>query len=484
MKRYILLIIVAIATVFIYQIFSNDNKEIPEFIQTATEVQMTDTLNLGILSFDTMNPIESKNEHIQYISKLIYEPLFDISYQFEIQPKLATEYSQLDDTTYIIKLRENVFWHDNTIFNSTNVEQVIFKIKSNTNSIFYNNVKNIKNAKIIDENTLRLELYEKEPFFEYNLIFPIIKDETIGTGKYFLENDTLKYYNEYWQKLNPSITTINIKKYNEMGEMYNAFKSGELDVISTKEIEYKTILGEIGFNKKEYAGREYTSIELNNIDKDVRQAIYYAVNKNEIISKVYSNNYYDSEFPLDTANWLYKDIIKHKYDIEKSIQILENSGWQYQDNYWQKDGQKLILTILLESENQEKNNIAYILKNQLDKIGVRVNLEKVSKNLYNYYLKNKKYDIIINTKYIGISPRLDTYFHENLIIDQIQKQTNDERKMIELYQKLEENYIEELPFIVLCCSKQTLIYSEKIHGSIMPNWYSIFYDIENWKKNK
>lgn len=481
MKKVIFLVILAITIVILYQCFYNQEKEIPEIVQTATEVQIIDTLNLGILKYDTINPLKSKNEHVQQISRLIFEPLFNISKEFKIESCLAKECTKIDDTTYIIKLRENVLLHDTTIFNTNHVEYVINQIKADDNSIFYNNVENIKNVKIIDENTLRLDLYEPESFFEYNLIFPIIKDDTIGTGKYKVNNDVLTYNDLYWGKINPAITTINIRKYDEMGQMYNDFKNGEIDIINTKEFEYKNILGEIGFNKKEYYGREHTYLELNNIELDVRQAIYYAINKSEIIAKVYDNNYYDAEFPLDISNWLYKDTITHKYDIENAIKILEDNKWQYRNNYWQKNGKKLQIKLLVESMDEVKNEIAYILKNQLEKIGIKVELEKVSKNLYEYYLENKNYDIIINTKYIGVKPDLQEYFNKSLIIDKI-KNTNNERELLDLYRKLEEEYIDSLPFISLCYNKQTLIYSQKIHGSILPNWYNIFYDIENWKK--
>ena len=481
MKKIIFLVILAIISVFIYQKFYNQEKIFPEIIQTTTNIQMTDTLNLGILKFDTINPIKSQNEQVQQICKLIYEPLFKITKDFRVENCLAKEYSQLNETTYIIKLRENVLFHDSTYFNSNYVENTVMEIKDNKDSIYYNNVQNIKNVKVIDENTIRLELYEKQPFFEYELIFPIVKNETIGTGKYIWNNDKIISNNLYWKDIEPYITTINIKQYEDIGKMYADFKNSELDIINTKEYEYTSILGEVGFSKKEYEGREYTYLKLNNIDTAVRQAIYYAINKTEIISKIYNGNYYNVDFPLNITNWLYKNTSIQKYDIEKAIKLLEDGEWIYQGNSWIKNGTELKVNILVESTDKTKNEVAYILKNQLKKIGIIVNIEKVSKNLYNYYLKNKNYDIIINTIYIGVNPNLENFFPSEELINVINN-TKDEKKLIELYQELDERYIQNLPFISLYCNKQTLIYSEKLHGSIIPNWYNIFYEIESWKK--
>ena len=481
MKKIILLVILAFIAVVVYQILHNDGKEIPEVIQTASKVQIIDTLNLGVLNFDTINPIKSHNEHIQQISKLVFDSLFNITSNFKIEPGLATEYTKIDSKVYIIKIRDNVYWHDNSILISNDIENVINEIKSDNNSIYYNNVQNIKNVKIIDENTIRFELYEKDVFFEYNLIFPIVKNDSIGTGKYMVKNNQLEFNKLYWKEINPTIQNINIKQYDNMRQMYIDFKNNDIDIINTKEIDYKNILNNISYNKKEYLGRNQTYIELNNIEKEVRQTIYYAINKNEIISKVYNSTYYNIDFPLDTIHWLYKGNSIYKYDLEKAIYILEENGWIYDNSIWKKDKEILEINILVESNDKIKNDISYIIKNQLEKIGIKVNVEKVSKNLYNYYLKKKNYDIIINTKRIGLSPNLDGYFIENEFVEKIEN-ANNEREIINIYLKIQENYEQDLPFICLCCNKETMIFTEKIHGSITPNWYNIFYDIENWKK--
>ena len=80
-------------------------------------------------------------------------------------------------------------------------------MQNQTESIFYQNVKNIKNVEVIDKYTIRIELKEEEAFFEYNLIFPIVSSKQyknksfnytstpVGTGKYKItktENDKIE----------------------------------------------------------------------------------------------------------------------------------------------------------------------------------------------------------------------------------------------------------------------------------------------------
>ena len=61
----------------------------------------------------------------------------------------------------------------------------------------------------------------------------------------------------------------------------------------------------MGYNKKQYEGREYDFLALNCEDtilkyKEVRQAINYAIDKENIVASVYNNNYSVANFPLWT----------------------------------------------------------------------------------------------------------------------------------------------------------------------------------------
>lgn len=109
-----------------------------------------------------------------------------------------------------------------------------------------------------------------------------------------------------------------------MGDIYSNFKIGNVDIISTSDNAYQEYIGNIGYNVKEYKGREYDFISLNcknNIlnEKEVRKAISYAINKTKIISNIFDNKCYVAEFPLDYGNYLYtKDMPSKEYNIEQA----------------------------------------------------------------------------------------------------------------------------------------------------------------------
>ena len=56
-------------------------------------------LRLGLSNIDSLNPILSKNQNIQDFSKLLYEPLFNITSDFKLEPALGIEFSKAEGNT-------------------------------------------------------------------------------------------------------------------------------------------------------------------------------------------------------------------------------------------------------------------------------------------------------------------------------------------------------------------------------------------------
>ena len=98
-----IILIVTITIIYIvYNILIRNNKRKTNEIPTSTkEKVIVNNFRIGIINFDTINPILSKNENMQNVSKLIFEPLFDLNKNFKLEPCLASECSKLNNTTYI-----------------------------------------------------------------------------------------------------------------------------------------------------------------------------------------------------------------------------------------------------------------------------------------------------------------------------------------------------------------------------------------------
>lgn len=522
--KYIFIIVVIILIAVSIYIIGKDEKKQQNQTSTEQASQQTqsDALRLAIVGYDTMNPLTSTNKNVQEISRIIFEPLFKYDEKYKIEPCLATEISKTGDKIYLIKLRNDVKWHGtNNKLKANDVKFTIEKLKE-ISSIYSNNVSNIQSVEIIDDYTVKLNVLEENSLFKYNLTFPIISEEyytnedfintqknytPISTGMYYIESNNattiiLKKNESWWgiQDSNPKIEKINVNIYSSMGEVYNAFKLGNIDLINTQSINIESNVGTLGFNKKEYKGREYDFVTINCNNEilafpEVRKAILYAIDRNSIIANVYEGKYYNANFPLDYGSWLYtEEAVSASYNPEQAKQILTEAGWELKNNNWQKyvDGKtkKIRFNLLVNSDNQYRNSVAELIRQNLEAIGIQVQITSLDMNTYLSSLDNRNYDMAIAGTNVSLIPDLKTYFGEvnlaNYHNEEVQniissiKQTNDDKELQEKYKVLIKKYNEDIPYISLYINKATVLYSSKLNGNMEPNTYNIFYDIENW----
>lgn len=523
--KYVFAIFVVIILVFsIYKIKKDEKEKAQEEAYnaaTAQEEKVTE-LKLGIANLDTMNPILSNNKNVQDISKLIYEPLVNLTSDYKAEACLAKEWAKQSDNSYLIKLRENVRWSDGQKFTAEDVRFTIDRLKD-TQTIYSANVQNVIGIDIIDDYTVKINLDKEVPFFEYNLTFPILsKDYYEGedfvnttkntmptaTGKFKIAEVQPSYIilekNRSWWNKEKEVTVekITVNLYSSIGELYNSFKIGNLDLISTSNENVQEYIGTIGYSSKEMKGREHTFLALNTANyflskQEVRKAISYSIDKENITSSIFNNKYYTSSFPLDYGSWLCQgQDASSGYNVEQAKQLLIENGWGYRSGYWQKTEnyktQKLFLNLLVKASDATKVSVAQNIKTQLETQGIRINIVQASDEQYQAFIENRNYDIALCSMTVSPSPDLTTFFGEsNLanyaneeitnIMNEV-KNTTDENILKEKYQRIAEIYKADIPYISLYNNKHIVAYNSALVGEITPNWFCVFYGIEGWYK--
>ena len=106
--KYIFIIFVIGIIIFaIYKINFQKEEVIQEnSTNTIQETKQSESiLNIGISDYDNINPLITNNQDIISLSTILYEPLLGITNDYEIELKLAQEYSKVDATTYLLKLK-------------------------------------------------------------------------------------------------------------------------------------------------------------------------------------------------------------------------------------------------------------------------------------------------------------------------------------------------------------------------------------------
>ena len=512
-----ILFVIAGGAFFIVENSKNKEEESQEISYKI--VNMITELRLGISDFDSMHPYITNNREVIYINQLIFEPLLTVTEDYKITNCLAKEWSKLEENYYLIKLKENVKWQDNSEFTSTDVKFSIEQLKELKNSIYYENVKNIKSVEIIDNYTVRIELTQEVPLFEYNLIFPIIFSKQyknidiqssnkvpLGTGKYKIsaiekEKIELEKNNNYRNIdiEDSNFKTITINIYDSTGKVYNAFKLGSIDFIHTNNNNIEEYIGTMGYGKKTYANREYDYLALNCQNgilqfKEVRQAINKIIDKEKITVSILENKATVANYSIDSNNYLLKNYVYKKSNVEKAKEILKESGWKFEYGIWQKEINGITKTINIDlavnKNDTQRIKVAEELKTQLESAGIKINIQKISQTQYQNYLKNHQYEMLLTGIYTPIAPDLNGLLgkdnlanYENEEINTILNDLNsikDEETIKEKYNRIFEIYEQDIPYIGLYYNNDVIAYSTNLLGDINPNWYSIFYNFSNW----
>jgi peptide/nickel transport system substrate-binding protein len=503
-----------------YKIYDKNNNptNVVEISENKEEEIIKD-IRLAICNYDSMNPLITNNREILNIDNLIFEPLFTITKDYQLEPCLATEWSKTGDNTYVVKVDTTVKWQDGAYLTAKDVQFTIDRLKEG-NSIYKANVANITGVEVVDSSTVKITLDSEVSFFEYNLTFPIMSNMyyynedfyssskiPIGTGRFKITDISSTSIslvkNENWKRASKEqsrIDTIKINVYSSMGEVFNSFKLGNVDLINTKTQNYQDYIGTIGFTITESAGREFDFVGLNCADeilqdKYVRQAISYAIDKDNIVSAVYNNQKITAYYPLDYGNYLYSmDSTSSGYNADQAKKILEENGWTYANNRWRKNingsTKTLRLKLAVSKSNASRVSVAEIIKQQLENIGISVTINQLSDEQYQSALNNKDYQLLITGVYNSYSPDLSYFFGENNIFNYKNEDmlsiinsgisTKNTNGLKENYSKMLNTYKDEMPFIGLYRNKNITITSNSLIGEVATNNYSSFYNVASW----
>lgn len=495
------------------------NKSVDEVSSNSGDLYVHE-LNIPIMEIDSLNPLLTKNQQVSNILKLVYEPLVEIGNNELISPVLAVQWAQKDELNWIIKLRKNVKWHNDSEFTS---KDVVFTINTlldeNFDSIYRSNVLNILSVEPLDEYSVVVTLKEKDDFIMYKLTFPIIPEYyfkngdvlnndknnmPIGTGayKYTATNDLenyiqLDFFDNWWKdKKNVKLNTIYLMKYSTYGEAIKAYKSAKVDIIITSMANWTKKFGTIGNNIYRFESSIFDVLIPNTkkgvlSESSVRKAILLSINRENIVQKVFDSNATIADMPIHVKSKNYFTNLQSDYDLDKAKQVLNNAGWVNNGKSWQKNKQILKVTILVNEENYEQVKVADIIKENLNEINIEVIIKKVSYEKLKSDLIKDSFDLAFTSldiknelSFLDIINSNNIYNYANYSNENIDNLINeiytnyDENVM----QSLERIWKDEVPYIGLYFRDDILLTNKSVKGSIEPTWSNPYFNIVSWCK--
>ncbi len=153
-------------------------------------------------------------------------------------------------------------------------------------------------------------------------------------------------------------------------------------------------------NRKNPAGKWYVAPHKQNWfrDKNFRTAIDYAIDRKGMVQNI-AQGVAAPLFTAESLNSIYlnKNIKGHPQNIEKSQELLKNSGFEYKNGVlYDKNGQKVEFDLYTNAGALERESIGVMIKQDLEELGMKVNFKPIEFNsLVNKLSNTNDWDMAI-----------------------------------------------------------------------------------------
>ena len=449
------------------------------------------TLKLDISSNPSrINPILSTDSASSEISQWIFNGLFKYDKDGNIVTDLAKSYYFKTPTILIVKLKQNIKWHDGVPFDA---DDVIFTYNSIISPKVFTPTKSsfdiIKSVKKLNKFTLKIEY--KKPYFKSLEIWltgllpkHILKNEKdlmtskfnkhpIGTGPYKLKtlnisSDILLTANDNYFQGKPNIDTISYKFIPDTTTSFYTLKQKKLDLSSLtpiqidRQIDNKfkntfTIFEKPSFGYT-YMGFNLTSKKFK--DLKIRKALSLAINRQEIVDILFFGHGKVCTGPFLPNTFAFNKNIKAPLqNIKKAKQLLKQMGYDKNHPFEFK--------VITNANNSLRVNAAQIIQYQLQKIGVNMKIRVMEWQAFlNTTVTPRNFDAIILGWGLSLMPDAKPLWHSssdkkggfNLVgyhnkqVDRLIEKGEieiDKVKLGKIYKKIFKLISDDLPYIFL-----------------------------------
>ena len=476
-------------------------------------------------------PILASDSASHSIAGMVYNGLVKYDKDMNIVGDLAESWEITRNGLVIeFKLRENVRWHDGKPFTAADVLYTYqVTIDPKTPTAYGGDFMKVKKADVIDDYTFRVT-YDK-PFAPALIswsssILPRHllqgKDITksplsrhpIGTGPYkFSEwvagQKIVLVANEDYFEGRPFIDGRITRIIPDTATMFLELRAQNLGMMGLTPLQYtrqtENNLFRRNFNKHRYLAFAYTYMGYNLkhplfTDKRVRQAMSYAINKDEIVSGVLLGLGKPATGPYKHGTWAHNDQVKiYAYDPAKARDLLSQAGWTDTDGdgILDKDGKLFAFEILTNQGNETRQKCAEIIQRQLAEVGIRVKIRIVEWSAFvTDFINKRRFEAVILGWTIPLDPdaydvwhssktapqELNFVSYQNPEVDEVLEKgrsTFNQAERKKYYDRFQEILAEDQPYTFLYVPDELIIISSRFRG-IEPAPIGIGHNIIKW----
>ncbi|MBI3933108.1 MAG: ABC transporter substrate-binding protein [Acidobacteria bacterium] len=340
----------------------------------------------------SLDPRVGTDAQSERIGELIFDSLLRRDRSSNLLPSLAESWDVVDPLTYVFHLRSGVRFHDGRPLTARDVRYTFEsllsgEIKSPKAASFAR----IDSVAATDDQILTITLKEPYASFLWNLTQgaigivpegagPEFGRAPVGSGPFRFvraaqdENVVLQRNPNYWGgaphiggvefRVVPDATTRALELRKGSADM--ALNSLTADMVGALRKDPNiAVTQELG-NSYQYIGLNLRNPRLT---KPVRQAIAFAIHREELIRTLWSDLVRPADSILPPEHWAYgTDLPSYPYDPEMARTLLDQAGFRAG-----ADGVRLRLEMKT-STDQTGRELAAVLQDQLARVGIALDI--------------------------------------------------------------------------------------------------------------
>ena len=489
------------------------------------------TNTLGSLNPLLINGVETN----KYATGLMFLPLVELDAELNFQPMLADSITTEDNQNFIVHIDDAATWSDGTPITAEDVAYTALRMASplvnNTAAMYYvfegvgddgfveEGAQSVEGIQVIDEKTVQFTTKEpmslitfQNSYARYLLTLPkhVIEqfaEEELTTAEWFNHPDVvsgpymvtdfdLNHYVAYTANTNywkgaPKIDKLNIRIV-DGSQLYAGLQSGEIDItqqtmseIPPEDYESVEALENVDVVYGSPIINQSVFIQTANVtDVRVRQALLYAINREQILSELLNGHGEVVDGFLSSASPYYDETITPiTYDPEKAKALLDEAGW---------DGSQT-LRFYVNSGDSTFMNAANVMVAQWAAVGVKVEITTVDLNTLMSVAGGGDFDILaVQYTYPPVDPYVDinwllggegswTNYSDDSVSEALAatQATSDVEELKNLYSIVDKKVQEDVPmFSAYIISAQGAV-NKRLTGAT-PSVYGFFNDVQNW----
>jgi peptide/nickel transport system substrate-binding protein len=450
-----------------------------------------DVLTVGeLFDIKSADPIQSGSMLTE--KALITECLVGVNSDLSLKPELAESWTQIDEKTWEIKLRDDVFFHDGSRMTADEVKfslERAAELDSKTESLL-----DMESIEVIDESTLRIHTNELNPILPAVLHYSTIAiispssldpdgefNSPIGTGPFMMESFDPQTHvltvvrNDKWWGGEVKLSKMILKPILDPNTRALALENGDVDF--TVDVPYSEAdrIGNIsGINVEKYENPRIYVLDFNTKkaplnDVRVRKAIAYGVDASTIVKYILFDIGKPAIGPfMPEFSWANKNLMAYEQDKEAARALLEEAGWADSDGdgLMDKDGEDLEIDLITYPNRPGLPPMAEAIAGQLQEVGIKLNVEVTESGVIDERRKTGDWDIYLQamntamvpdpTYYLGLTYKTGGAYnypeYSNSRVDDLldeASQTTDEQDRLEITNEIQSIVQDEVPVLTV-----------------------------------